>query len=363
MIRTFHNIGQGAFYTEKFDGMTIVYDCGGSRKDIIEREILNTFEKDQIIEKLFISHFHNDHINGLQFLLTHCDVKTVYLPLLHEKSEVQFLIENVEYGNGDPFISRLITNPKDTIRELSRDTQIVFVKPKEVESKEGKNSDDLIDSGAELPLNGSGNNCTWVFVPYNFQYDLFCTQLCRELESKGIILNNITNELCTKKDIIIDVYRTVLKGTKNFNANSLVLYSGSKEGNECDIYLEDIYSDCIVLYPWYGRPVNMNAGCLYLGDYNVSDQSILEALKSEYNSYWSLLSTIQIPHHGSEHNFNSCLVDNCIFSIISAGHDNRYEHPDASTIKEIVLKRSIPVLVTEDIHTKFIEIISMRGRL
>lgn len=31
MIRTFHPIGQGAFYTEKFDdGFTVVYDCDGS---------------------------------------------------------------------------------------------------------------------------------------------------------------------------------------------------------------------------------------------------------------------------------------------------------------------------------------------
>lgn len=36
MTRTFHAIGQGAFYTEKFEnGFTIVYDCGGQNKKFI----------------------------------------------------------------------------------------------------------------------------------------------------------------------------------------------------------------------------------------------------------------------------------------------------------------------------------------
>ena len=29
MLRMFHSIGQGAFYSERHDGYNIVYDCGG----------------------------------------------------------------------------------------------------------------------------------------------------------------------------------------------------------------------------------------------------------------------------------------------------------------------------------------------
>jgi ribonuclease BN (tRNA processing enzyme) len=82
MTRTFHPIGQSAFYSEKFEsGFTIVYDCGGSTKAIVEQEIQNSFEKDEKIDIVFISHFHNDHINGLEFLLKYCDVQKVVLPL------------------------------------------------------------------------------------------------------------------------------------------------------------------------------------------------------------------------------------------------------------------------------------------
>jgi len=352
MIRTFHSIGQGAFYTEKFDDLTMVYDCGGSRKEIIEHEIQNTFEEGQTVDKLFISHFHNDHINGLKFLLSYCNVQIVYLPLLHEKLEVQFLIENVVFGNGDSFIDRLIKNPVDTIRERNKETRVIRVKPGENDLKE-ESSDTLIASGTEIVLDNSIDDCTWVFIPYNFQYDNLNTQLCVELENNGIDISNIVSELITDKNKIIAVYKTVLGGTRNFNANSLVLYSGPKENNECDIYIQDAYSDYCIPCFWHCRL--MYPGCLYLGDYNVSDQSIMDDLKSEYSVYWNSIGTIQIPHHGSEHNFHSDLVSCCTFSIMSAGRGNRYNHPHASTVKDIVMKRSIPVLVTEEDNTTFIQ--------
>ncbi len=355
MIRAFHSIGQGAFYTEKFDGLTIVYDCGGSRKEIIVHEIQNTFEEGQTIDKLFISHFHNDHINGLKFLLSYCNVQTVYLPLLHEKSEIQFLIENIAFGENDPFISDLITNPDNAIHELNRETRVVRVKPRDSDPKGGENSDSLISSGTEIPLDNSTGDCKWVFIPYNFQYDVLNTQLCTELEDSGIDISNIVYELTTNQDRIIGIYKSVLHG--NFNSNSLVLYSGPKEDNECDIYIKDVYSDCCIPSSWHY--MFMNPGCLYLGDYNVSDQNIMDDLKSEYNSYWGFVGTIQMPHHGSLHNFHPDLVSCCTYSVVSAGRSNRYNHPHASTVKEIVMQRSIPIVVTEEANTAFMQEVSI----
>jgi len=85
MIRTFNAVGQGAFYTEKSgNGFTTVYDCGGQNKKFVEEKIKKTFLKDGKIGILFISHFHSDHINGVEFLLTHCNIDKVVLLFLHE---------------------------------------------------------------------------------------------------------------------------------------------------------------------------------------------------------------------------------------------------------------------------------------
>lgn len=78
LTRTIHPVGQGAFYSETFSDcnnrpvFTAVYDCGG-KKDYLKKEI----ETLSTVDILFISHFHSDHINGVQDLI---DLKSVVVP-------------------------------------------------------------------------------------------------------------------------------------------------------------------------------------------------------------------------------------------------------------------------------------------
>lgn len=75
VIRNIHPVGQGAFYSETLhrhglnDDKYVVYDCGvlpmSSR---LEEEIKNFLPKGSVIDVLFISHFHADHVNGLKLL-------------------------------------------------------------------------------------------------------------------------------------------------------------------------------------------------------------------------------------------------------------------------------------------------------
>lgn len=97
MIRTFHPVGQGAFYTEQFNnGFTIVYDCGSETNiSFVEKEIRNTFQQGDSIDAVFISHLHNDHINGLEFLLNYCNVSKIFLPLIAPADKILLQIENI----------------------------------------------------------------------------------------------------------------------------------------------------------------------------------------------------------------------------------------------------------------------------
>lgn len=52
----------------------VVYDCGATARgqnvsSLVKKEIDITFEKDEHIDILFISHFDEDHTNGLVYLL------------------------------------------------------------------------------------------------------------------------------------------------------------------------------------------------------------------------------------------------------------------------------------------------------
>lgn len=90
LIRTFHPIGQGGFYSEKFyenDNMvfSVVYDCGSFSPDTLENEINNTFiNNNDKVNVLFISHFHQDHINRVEYLIDKCKVDYIFIPEIDE---------------------------------------------------------------------------------------------------------------------------------------------------------------------------------------------------------------------------------------------------------------------------------------
>lgn len=356
MIRTFHSVGQGAFYTEDFGDFTMVYDCGGNTKKIIEGEIKGTFDSDKKIEALFISHFHNDHINGLKFLLGYCKVEKIYLPLLTKNAEIQLLIENRVYGKRDTFIDGLIQDPVNTVRQNSENSNIrvIFVRAEnqDIDSNRQNDNATIIPSGQEIQVDEKEEWCEWVFVPYNFQYATLNAALVGELKKDGINIGDIENELKTKEKTIIKTYKKVLGDTKNFNVNSLVVYSGPRD-KEWHSYTNGIYVNHMPYLCNYRH--GRESGCLYLGDHNVSDQLMMDNLKLVYKDYWDLLCTVQMPHHGSKYNYHSDLVRANTYAIMSAGRKNRYRHPHAVTVREILMKRAIPIIVTEEVDTKAIQ--------
>ena len=106
MIRTFHAVGHGCFVTERFksqkgnDEIKVVYDCGGLKKTV-DKEINNTFIKDDEIYALCISHFDRDHINGLPTLLERCKtIKNVWLPYLTKKEKTVIALNYFAKNDG-----------------------------------------------------------------------------------------------------------------------------------------------------------------------------------------------------------------------------------------------------------------------
>ena len=92
--RTFHSVGQGAFFTEQFYGddtetllYNVVYDCGSKSKGIktqMKRSIRNVFHDKKKIDVLFLSHFDDDHVNFVETLKNkgHLSGTRIYIPML-----------------------------------------------------------------------------------------------------------------------------------------------------------------------------------------------------------------------------------------------------------------------------------------
>jgi len=319
MIRTFHPIGQGAFYTEKFDdGFTVVYDCGGSNKTIIENEIKNTFKKDEKIDIVFISHFHDDHINGLKFLIGHCDIQKLVLPLLTDDIKFQLTIERYARHQNSKFYDAIINNPSKVFDE----EKLVFVDSDENPNNtiEVENLKGTIQSGTKIQY----NKYNWVYVPYNLNYDKYAKQIQAELKTKNITTSNeLLESLSMDKKEIIDIYKKVLGGAKNFNINSLVVYSGSSE-----------QTDKIGLVMQLFNIIELEKlGILYMGDFNVKEDSNMKKIKDKFSLYWDDIGIVQIPHHGSKHNHHHELSWKNSVSLISSGC--RYGHPNQDVLTNI----------------------------
>ncbi|MCK9154963.1 MAG: hypothetical protein M0P12_02500 [Paludibacteraceae bacterium] len=197
--RIFHPIGQGAFYSEQHDNINIVYDCGNWKNTKQSDEVIKqSFNTNDIIDLLCISHFDYDHISKIPVLKDQVkEIKRVLLPLLHEEEKI--LLSNI-YWALDKNLLPLINDPQ---HYFGNDTIIIHVKPKPIQNNENTINDNiepqsiddieknesgtaLIESGTPLTIKQLND---WVFIPYNYEYEKRNITLIKELK-KNLISTN-----------------------------------------------------------------------------------------------------------------------------------------------------------------------------
>lgn len=89
------------------------------------------------------------------------------------------------------------------------------------------------------------------------------------------------------------------------------------------------------------------ARCLYTGDFDsVENDSLWNRFTKTY--VYSSIGTVQIPHHGSKHNWRQeFLVGAPLRFFISVGTTNTYHHPDFWGVKDVCDVRSHIDVITE----------------
>ncbi len=368
VIRTFHPVGQGAFYSERHicddKEYNIVYDCGtewrNRGKSFIKNIVKQYYNKNETIDILFISHFDYDHVSMIDTLNKSVkNIKNVVLPLLHENDKIILSLVFNLFGYKN--ISTLINDPN---KFFGKGTKVIFVKPSETYNAPIDEGDIIdidtlqdnaeIDSGTKLFLLC---NPYWVFIPFNWNYTNNLNNLIKHFSSKFNIIKLKNNSLYSIDEIIKD---TKLPKTKNgkilqssydklqgyINQNSMFLYSGPdrnyKFNGECKTL---IYKDSNS-----NKQVDYNPACIYTGDGNLN----VVKIDNIYQDYWKHVSTVQIPHHGALSSFcNDFLKNTPLICPISVGKESSYGHPSDRVIEEIALKNSYPIQVTEDKSTLF----------
>ena len=378
--REFHPVGHGAFYSERYaykdeEGKTkhinVVYDCGS--KSMIanfETVVDCAFRKGEVIDAVFISHLHEDHINGIPRLIKRYKVKRIYFPLIMEKEldllKVRMLIDGVE-----GFSREFIYSPSKAIKNIVDKNKIKLIGVEEGIIAEGKK--DLIEPEEKMGYRinedydgsiASGSD--------TFDKRSRVKELEDSLEELGITaakLTQILNHPEQYTDAVDKLKKAYRKVSGEFNSNSMTLYSGPnnqdiRAGYDCVIGggMADCEGDInITRNLAKGNDIKHYCnyiGCLYTGDYNAKKKQEFSELVSKYKEVWKNIGILQVPHHGSSYNFNEGLINPGMICIISAGEKMRnkrrgrgggYQHPDTKVevVNYIESRGALLYIVTE----------------
>jgi len=402
VTRIIHPIGQGGFYTEtlSYEKQTknFVYDCGGfnHKQDLMEKYLdcyLDRKSGKKEIEAVFISHFHADHMNGLQYLLENSRVKYLFLPQLTEDVLIESFVYNYcqtgTYNQVNRFLMDLYDKVNsDDNKDNKEGTRIIQIReaddsrfPEEGFNIEGRGDHDLsigawnpnqrinLDLLQESRIpSGTILYCgEWLYIPFNpivapEKKERLRKELVLKLENElGIsldsrILIKRLSELL--KDLGVEkckeIYNSVFHN--QHNSYSMTLFSGTISLNVDRPYHGLCHRPCKFedhcFYPFRTEDYCCNPNFLYTGDfepdYDIIKTSNINQLREFYRPVWREIASIQVPHHGSKHNFDEALYKYPIRGIVSVGNNNPYHHPDIDTLIKIQEQDCHPVIVTED---------------
>lgn len=319
MRRTIHPIGCGQFITESFpyDRIQVVMDCGMGRGNNATKwlhQIVDShFASYSHIEHLFISHFDNDHYNGIQYLISKnlVDSSThVYIPLLgYPMIYIMDTLEGLYY--------RMIVNAFAGV--LSK---ITFVRA--VGDNNGITLEDLdvrpenvsvIDSFTPIVIPFRGRPI-WEYRPFYIQDNDFLNLFLAECrKSPNPIdagsLRQYQNLNDAEKTKLKDIYQK-LKGNSYadgptiINMNAMLLIS--REVPAIRSFYSEILTTPYTLCPYlpFRQRVLMRPSCLYTSDAGLSSQKSMNYVLDAVTSYLPEgIGLLQIPHHGSYKCYNS----------------------------------------------------------
>lgn len=375
--RIIYPVGQGAFYIEKImannheeKAICIVYDCGSQNKTTLYEAIDVFCQLQQDIHILFISHFDEDHINGIDRLKERCYIHYVIMPYI-APDEINLILSFYKYRSKKVWkqLTELLLSPKTFFGEK---TVILHIKPIEIiqnEKDEAINNnqvkhtsmysppkdiilpeyptqsefikDNLFESGQRFHIE---RYPFWQYVPFNFfnKKDDFRKQLIKhKIKRKYVSNNKLANRVFIEK--LKQIYNN-LDGT--MNATSLMLYSSPAITNESfspSMYINYYQIKYSLFCPSNPDTIlikTLSSSCLYTGDISfkqrLNEKSLAEFIKEKLKKYYFYnnnnseikIGLIQVPHHGSANSFHLSFFDiDSEAYFLSCGKNNKYKHP------------------------------------
>ena len=381
--RTFWPVGHGAFYTEQFTNhisgqcFTAIYDCGGKgiKKSIDDfLGLIKDGRTKPVIDLLFISHFHHDHINGVQELIDNATIKYIILPQLEQLMLTEAYIYNAFLSNNGELDlesdwQRMIV--KLAKNEQLGDVNIVQVSPNSTEDNESILVEDLaarseIKSGTNIVLTNTieyHNVPWWTYIPVNVTYDQSkADSLIIEIEKIANLtiksgrsidwgrLRQALEQIGIKK--VKKIYKEIY-GVDKHNSYSMPVISTPTNKIAIDLYCCDLDwdNDCcceLSCVRWKVFKRKHMLSCLYMGDFEAADANTFRQLNRVLYDKISQIGIVQVPHHFSPNNHNPQLYEYSLmtFGNIDDYHDVSFAHSVYRSIRAISFLP--PIVITEE---------------
>lgn len=352
LLRTFWPVGQGAFYSELFyndeqsNGL-VVYDCGTLSPQRYVWTCIHELRKrccgvnksteKPIIDVLFISHFHYDHISGINQLMELFNVKKIILPVIPSEVFVDVYLNNYIYDNhkGKPtleLLCRLLSEDYIDTSYIHRfdESDIGHFDKKifnQIRIDRGYDSLDTIKR--IIPTTTIINLNNWQYIPFNYpceqSFKLFNVMNEHYPELVQLIINE------EWKEVKLNVDRIGIKKIKQ-------LYS--------DIYKNDQNEESMTVLscPSFESD-NRELYCLYTGDSPFRHCNRLSSVKVFYADYWKKFGVLQVPHHGADDDNVKELFDHSRQCVVCYGK-NRFGHPGDKALNNMEKSNSKIIHVT-----------------
>lgn len=377
LVRTFHPVGHGAFYTERFyhdngqNVANIVFDCGcferpvkgEAKRDFIKE--INTvvdhefpvLDEKTKIDALFVSHFHTDHINGIPRLLSNCKVQRIIMPKLTDDLLLEVFLYTIFYHHFSAMdaydsLDGFLKNVENIKVEVGVDDydngEVIDFEETEIENVAvGR----LISKPTIIKVHS-----LWKYIPFSTKEKQSLLkqalitgvpELRIALSGSPIDIKQIADEF-TKNPALIDkcrnIYDSCFGNNNQHNRYSMTLFSGTCDVDitciqQCHQHVADLQRYC-------------TKNCLYMGDFEANPKHSIkntncDQLLKFYDKYWKKVGIFQVPHHGSHDNVNTRLYSPAKLAIISAGKQDVYGHPHIDVVAELQKHNCIPIIVTE----------------
>ena len=284
-------VGHGGFSLERIDDYFVLYDCGSSTSpEAVEACIDNLQQYTDHINVFFISHFDNDHVNCIRYLLNKVQVLKVVTSYIPSELRTAYNV----YTN----------NAYNTIMGVLKDNNI------EVEAVGGEDEQRKYYFQRDI----------WVWFAKSMITTSDFNIVTTSLQNRGVVLDKLKEENTTylesQRENINNAFKDAF-GPKGPNSKGLIVLS--QKSKDIKTWQSLMFQRCKWCYKTPSLKASYQSSCLYVGDADLKNRKNKKDVKDfmKRNKTEPSLLLMQIPHHGSKYNvgasFESDFASNYYF--------------------------------------------------